>query len=42
MMGDVPKGNLHGPVELLVDGDVHHLVLALQDAFLLGKNDVES
>jgi hypothetical protein len=35
--GDVPKGDLHGPVELLVDCHVHHLVLALQDAFLLGK-----
>ena len=38
--GDVPEGYLHGPVELLVDGHVHHLVLALQDAFLLSKKNI--
>ena len=33
--GELPEGYLHGLVHLLVDGDVHLLVLALQDALLL-------
>ncbi len=34
-VGLLPEGDLHGLVHLLVDGDVHCVILAPQDAFLL-------
>jgi hypothetical protein len=34
-VGLLPEGDLHGLVHLLVDGDVHRVILAPQDAFLL-------